>query len=231
MLQKGLHVAKRLAKVAVGRDLFYPVQANCLKEYHGTKYGGWCVCPTDLTKESIVYSFGLGNDISFDLSLIKSYGVTVYGFDPTPQSIAWIKQQETPEQFRLQEYGVSDVDGIVKFFPPANPTHISHTVLPQNRGESSPVELEVRRLPTILKELGHLTIDILKMDIEGAEYAVIDDIVTSRLEVKQILVEFHHRFREIHPKQTQRALESLNDIGFQVFNVSHSGEEYSLIRV
>ena len=37
-------------------------------------------------------------------------------------------------------------------------------------------------------------IDILKMDIEGAEYDVIDDIINSPVPIAQVLIEFHHRF-------------------------------------
>ena len=32
------------------------------------------------------------------------------------------------------------------------------------------------------------------MDIEGAEYDVIDDILNSNIRIHQILVELHHRF-------------------------------------
>ena len=37
-----------------------------------------------------------------------------------------------------------------------------------------------------MKELGHNKIDILKMDIEGAEYAVINDIERSGIRPEQI---------------------------------------------
>jgi len=43
------------------------VQIDCQKEYYGTEYGGYWVSPDTITKDSIVYSFGVGEDISFDL--------------------------------------------------------------------------------------------------------------------------------------------------------------------
>jgi hypothetical protein len=42
-----------------------------------------------------------------------------------------------------------------------------------------------------MQENGWNHIDLLKMDIEGFEYAVIDDILAHRLDVRQICVEFH----------------------------------------
>jgi len=39
------------------------------------------------------------------------------------------------------------------------------------------------------------------MDIEGAEYEVIDDLIASGIRPKQILVEFHHRFKNVGVKK------------------------------
>jgi len=34
---------------------------------------------------AVVYSLGIGEDISFDLALIEKYGARVHAFDPTPK--------------------------------------------------------------------------------------------------------------------------------------------------
>lgn len=51
--------------------------------------------------------------------------------------------------------------------------------------------MPVRRLGTIMSELGHTRLDLLKMDIEGAEFAVVRDMLSSRIEVDQLVVEVH----------------------------------------
>jgi hypothetical protein len=79
-------------------------------------------------------------------------------------------------------------------------------------------------------ELGHDQIDLLKLDIEGAEYEVIDDLVASQIPIGQLLVEFHYRFEGIGPDRTRRAVRALNEAGFRSFHVSAIGEEYSFIR-
>ena len=43
-----------------------------------------------------------------------------------------------------------------------------------------------------MKKNGHKHIDFLKLDIEGMEYEVLEDILTRRLSIQQICVEFHH---------------------------------------
>ena len=55
-------------------------------------------------------------------------------------------------------------------------------------------------LSTILEKLGHNRIDILKMDIEGAEYEVIEDIISSTVPIQQVLIEFHHRFSSLRKR-------------------------------
>jgi Methyltransferase FkbM domain len=91
---------------------------------------------------------------------------------------------------------------------------------------SEAVEVPVYRLASIARMLGHERIDVLKMDIEGAEYGVLEDLLVSGLAVKQVLVEFHHRRAEIGVEKTKRAIRCLNEAGYRIFSVSASGEEY-----
>ena len=48
---------------------------------------GFYLNPEFINEKSIIYSFGIGEDISFDLSLIKEFDCNVFGFDFTPKSI------------------------------------------------------------------------------------------------------------------------------------------------
>ncbi len=69
----------------------------------------------------------------------------------------------------------------------------------------------------------------MKMDIEGAEYQVIDALAASGIRPKQLLVEFHHRWQAIGVARTRQGLATLRALGYSVFAISESGEEYSLI--
>ena len=72
-------------------------------------------------------------------------------------------------------------------------------------------------------------IDILKLDVEGTEYRIIPEILKSKLEIKQILVEFHHRFSGFTKKDTEKSVSNLRRFGFKLYFVSDSGTEYSFI--
>jgi FkbM family methyltransferase len=195
-----------------------------------TGYGAWVVSPTNLSSESVVYSFGIGDEISFDLDLIRRFDVRVHAFDPTPASHRWLEAQQLPDAFIPYTYGLAHYDGTATFYAPTNPSWISHSLLAAEHTQDVELEVPVRRLATVMTELGHDHIDLLKMDIEGAEYEVVEDLVESNLDVRQVLVEFHHRFDSIPPACTAEAVRRLNSIGFRIAHVSPRGEEYTFVR-
>lgn len=199
-------------------------------EYHGTEYGGWWIHPRYITQTSVIYSLGVGEDISFDLSLIEKYDLDIFAFDPTPRSIAWINGQELTGKFHFFAFGVADFDGLASFMSPDNPQHISHTLVGDIYQSGNRIEVPVYKLKTIMRKLKHDRIDLLKMDIEGAEYAVLEDMMQSDIYVNQLLVEFHHDFRGISILQTQSTIEKLEDYGLDLFHISSTGREYSFIR-
>ena len=221
---------KRVIRALGGHDFLQRRQMACETKWLGNVDARWCVCPSTLHGSSVVYSFGVGEDISFDLELIQNFGMQVHAFDPTPRSIEWLRKRDLPQRFVFHGYGVADFDGTCKFHAPANPKHISHTLIERHAKQPS-IQVPVYRLTSIMKTLGHDRIDLLKMDIEGAEYGVLEDLLRSRIAVKQFLVEFHHRWPEIGVAKTKQAIRALNDAGFRIFSVSSKGEEYSFLNL
>ncbi|MCL5102493.1 MAG: FkbM family methyltransferase [Armatimonadetes bacterium] len=215
----------------IGRDVRFRPQLSlpC------TVLGKNCAYAVDLTRisdESIVYSFGVGENVEFDLELIERRGCRVHAFDPTPRAVDFLKSINPPDRFIMHNVGLAGYDGRAAFHPPSNPDHVSHSLM-SHVGVKTEVslEFEVRRLATIMFDLGHASVDLLKMDIEGAEYAAIEDIVASSVPVKQIVLEFHHRFGSVGPRPTKDAVKKLIKAGYRIFWVSDSGEEYSFIHL
>ena len=56
--------------------------------YRPTKVGDWAIWTDPLDTHSVVYSFGVGDNVAWDLEMIRQFGGTVHAFDPTPASIA-----------------------------------------------------------------------------------------------------------------------------------------------
>lgn len=196
----------------------------------GSDYGGWEVVTGQLDADAVVYSFGIGEDASFDIALIEKFGLTVHAFDPTPKSLAWVKRQGFPDRFVLHEFGIADSDGAVSFHPPENPDHVSCTILDRAATRHQAISVPVKRLSGIMAILGHPSLDLLKMDVEGAEYGVIEDLAKSGIRPRQLLVEFHYRFAGVGIFRTRKAAGTLRSMGYALFSVSPSGEEFGFIR-
>ena len=161
--------------------------------------------------------------------MIEQFGVHVHGFDPTPKSIAWVRKQKLHSQFRFHEIGIADFDGTATF---VQAHEVSFTMVDRPDDGRPEIPAPVRRLQTIADMSGHRRIDVLKMDIEGAESAVIEDLARADVGVEQILVEFHHRLGDRGTLEaTGRAFRTLNRLGFKLFYRSATGRECSFIRV
>jgi FkbM family methyltransferase len=220
---------RRIARTLVGKDFFAKPDREYSKERLGSEYGGWDVMVDRISSDAIVYSVGVGQDISFDLEMINRFGVTIHAFDPTPKSIDWVHQQNLSQPFILHEYGLADFDGSVSFNPPENSQHVSHTLLSRPSTQTKAITVPVKCLDTIMRDLGHDRIDLLKMDIEGAEYQVVDSLAKSKIRPEQVLIEFHHRFPNVGCRKTKEAIRTLKNLGYSLFAVSRTGEEFSFI--
>ncbi len=69
--------------------------------YLGSDYGGWTVIPEMVGPELVVYSVGVGSDITFDRAMIERFGCTVHAFDPTPMAREWVAKQTVPARIRV----------------------------------------------------------------------------------------------------------------------------------
>jgi len=158
----------------------------------GNKYGRGYFIPGLLKDDNLVYSFGIGEDISFDLGLIKEYKSTIVGFDPTPKSIQWVKDNhEIPKSFSFMEYGLAKDSGSKRFYLPADSTQVSAS-LTKNLGGGH-IDCDFLSFEDVLNKLGHTYVDLAKIDIEGEEYNLFQDWLNRGYTppIGQIWVEFH----------------------------------------
>jgi FkbM family methyltransferase len=180
----------------------------------GSTYGGWWIPAGLLGADSIVYSAGVGEDVSFDLALIEQFQCHVWAIDPTPRSIEFVKGINDP-RFHFVPHGIWSSDSEQRFYAPANAEHVSHSIL-NIQGTQSYFTARCRSLSTLMRELGHDHLDLLKMDIEGAEGPVLNAMVQQGIAPRILCVEFD----AIDPPWRLRGrVRRLEDAGYLVRNI------------
>ena len=216
---------QRLRKRKLRQLGIEPVHSNSAALFGGDH--GWVIDKSLIDTESIIYSVGVGSNVDFDLELINLLGVTVHAFDPTPRSIEWVKEQDLPKKFIFHPLGLSAENGFMSFYPPARSTSTHFSPVDRYGSTENEIKAPVKNIDTIASELNHTKIDLLKMDIEGAEYEVINALTNSEIKINQILVEFHHMYKGISISQTVEAIDTLKKLGFELFNISQRTYEFS----
>jgi FkbM family methyltransferase len=198
--------------------------------YRAEQIADWALWPAALTPASVVYSFGVGDNVAWDLEMIRRFGVTVHAFDPTPASIAWVKRQKLSRQFVFHDCGISNFDGTLDFYPPRRAGNTHYSQEQRAGGKMNAVRGRVNCLTTIMRRLGHRHIDVLKLDVEGSEFETIPDIIESGISVDQLLVEIHYHFRSRSFAAGLALINQLRDYGMQCIHISPRGFEFSFLR-
>ena len=221
--------ALRRVKSIFGLDVYRRPEVKVQTVTLGDPGYHWSVVPDGLGAESVIFTFGVGTDISFERDLITQYRAVVHAFDPTPFALEWAAKQELPPGFTLHPYGIADFDGTASFTAPQEKNFVSFSLV-RDQGVGLSVPASVHRLSTLVSMLRLPAPDLIKMDIEGAEYAVLADLMDSAFRPRQILVEFHHRWREVGVRRTRTALELLHRQGYRIVSVAPNGMEYTFLR-
>lgn len=174
----------------------------------------WHISTAGLNMESVVYSAGVGLDISFERELVERFGVVVELFDPSPTGIKTMQKPENSVHgINFHPVGLAGSSGTVQFATPKDPREGSYTITTR---EESSVNFRCYDLRDLMWQRGHYKVDLLKVDIEGFEYEVIDSIIQNKLDVRQICVEYHHFMKGIGLLKTLRSILKLKSAGYRL---------------
>ncbi|KAK7497666.1 hypothetical protein BaRGS_00011061, partial [Batillaria attramentaria] len=186
--------------------------------------GNWPVCfDSHLVPEKncIVYSFGIDYDFRFDDAMAAA-GCTVFSFDPSMN----VSDHQRSKQVTFKAIGLSGTDN--DMFSPRLNSYVT-----------SPTTWRMRRLSSIMKQLGHREGDIavIKIDIEGSEWDVVHDLLgtgSGLASVPQLLIEWH-AFTDFPPRsrytEMLRDYATLESAGFRKFWTRDEGRTHFIGRL
>ena len=186
----------------------------------GTGYGGWTFADYPELHKSTIISCGLGEHASFDVEFASKYKSKVILVDPTPRSLQHFSEiinrvglratskylnngEELATSYNLSEISGESFEIIpkalwsenkkLKFYLPPNTEHVSHSILNfQNnyRVDTDHIEVDSITIDQIFATHGLKKIELIKLDIEGAEIEVIEQMLSKKIYPRQILIEY-----------------------------------------
>jgi FkbM family methyltransferase len=195
----------------------------------GSRYGGWWLDGKAIMPDPLLIDCGLGHDISFPTAFLARFGGTVIGIDPNPQSLSycrrdcppgmqiwdkafWVRAGETmtfhlPRSWERLPRGADGVSGSLDS---------SHAYV----GGGENLTVATTSFEDVLNRMKRSECDVLKLDIEGAEFPVLEDLVARRLlsRTRQLLVEFHHGATRHTMMDTQNLVQRIDESGFRLMH-------------
>lgn len=151
-------------------------------------YGNYFLYAPALSGSSVVYSFGIANDLRFDTAVNNKLGVKIYCYDPTPQSVSYMEKFKDDPRFQFTPKGLFDKAGTFRLYQSSNEKKINSSLF-DIHGENKFVDVQCDTLQQFMRENGHNHIDVLKMDIEGAAIPVMHQMLDQGIKPGQIAVE------------------------------------------
>lgn len=202
----------------------------------GSRLGGWSVPERILSPGAVAVCAGAGEDITFDIECNRR-GLRVITVDPTPRAAAHVSavlelassggrgtvtgatydlRSFVPSRFTFVAQGLWSKPQTLRFYAPANPDHVSHSVL-NLQGTTDYFEAPCTTLEALCRDCGIEHLDLLKLDIEGAEYEVLRSLADAKVYPSVLCVEFDELATPLDRRffgRVRRAVSRLEELGY-----------------
>jgi len=174
-------------------DFLIPYKVKKLIRF-GRKFdGGYLVCSDAIQEIENLITLGVGDDISFEIDMEKNNSLKmVHMYDYTVNHFLFIKiifkYLRRLLTFRTKidnfTYSIMNYINFIKFNNKKNVFLYKQRVVDEVKDE---IDINLNSIFEKIKSSKNL----LKVDIEGSEYSIIEQINQSSLNIKMLIIEFH----------------------------------------
>lgn len=167
----------------------------------------------DLDKSSTVFDVG-GYKGEFAASMINKYDCTVFVFEPIPQFYNIIVNKFSGNRnVRPYCFGLSDTTSVEKISMTDNTSSLFIK-------DNNAVTINLKSATEFIRENDINRIDLIKINIEGSEYALLESLIQNNLitRFKNIQVQFHDFIIEnarARMENIQQQLSKTHDLTYQ----------------
>jgi hypothetical protein len=157
----------------------------------GSKHDGGYVIPKNLPVVHTIVSFGLGDDWSFEKELLELGAIDKFIFYDhtvsTKRLINRVNSRMTRRNFSLSALTFRCII-LIRYIADFKIRNYSHIFKKITESESSPQSTNLLEVATSLPAEEF----ILKIDIEGSEYLLIEQVCSLSYRVPLLIIEFHN---------------------------------------
>jgi len=119
---------------------------------------------------------------------------TIIAFEPNPTTYNLLNKNVASFQLKnvtLHNLALANAQGTIPFHFNEDKGTLTGSIQ-SNRGGERVIDVKCEKLSSFINEFPH--VDLIKMDVEGAELKIVEDIMQSGAisKVKELIVEYHH---------------------------------------
>ena len=185
-------------------------------------------------ENSVIVDIGTGYNADFSQDMILKYHLKCYGFDPTRKHAAPLKiiESQSDGKFIYKPLALSSKEGVAEFHESEDNVSgsfsLDHVNVKRDRINSYTVK--VVTIESLFKILSVNFISLIKMDVEGEEYSIINSLPKSVADkIGQFIIEFHHHCIDKYSIfNTLNAVKKMSSLGF--VHYSEDGINYLFYR-
>lgn len=196
----------------------------------GTRYGGWWLDTTAVGANPLLIDCGLGEDISFPVAFLERFGGRAIGIEPNPRSLAYCREHcPAAMEIRPQAFWHEVGRTLTFHLPrhqetlPKGADGVSGSLVGSHEyvGGGELLAVTTTTLGEILAAASRTECDVLKLDIEGAEYEVLQELCRSGdvRRTRQLLIEFHHGVTHHAIQDTEATVAAIEAAGLALIHV------------
>ncbi len=153
----------------------------------------------------------------------------IHGFEPDPSTFKLLENNILSNNIKnvtINNLALSENNGIIDFY--IDKSHPGSLIMSTlfDRQPKDKIQVNCIKLSDYLKNLNYKNIDLLKIDVEGAEHEVFKDLIENNIisNVKNIILEYHHNIKGSNP-QLGKLLNILENQGFN-YQISAYTQNY-----
>jgi len=178
---------------------FRPLHKTNLVRIGKDNDGGYLIGEESINNTKILQSFGVNDDWSFEEDFFNRTNAQIYCYDPTVDWKFWVKRllRDLKNVLLFRKKNLKELSDIfiyfkyLKFFNNSKKVHLKKFISPIGIELPNLNQNDIIDINTLVRNQNDKNI-FFKIDIEGSEYRILDQLIKHHNCMTGLVIEFHN---------------------------------------